>query len=133
MIQPIADGRSFDLQRPNIYILHCGLDIKRLEKSCEKQGIMVSSRAFRKEEVFAYYVRLDRPRPDLIISRNHFLSLVQNLNRTKGIPTVIVSTHKQPVDCFYPFVRATHGYDGPDALQVYEQLAVAVRGELRMG
>jgi len=82
---------------------------------------------FRREEVFAYYLRLDRPRPDLIIIRSHFRTLVNSLNQQKRIPTIVVSTHGKPTACLYPFIQADQGYEGA---RVYEQVALAMFQEL---
>jgi hypothetical protein len=82
---------------------------------------------FRREEVFAYYLRLDRPRPDLIIIRSHFRTLVNSLNQQKGIPTIVVSAHGKPTACLDPFIQADQGYEGN---KIYEQLALAMFQEL---
>ena len=119
--------------QPNVFVLHCGLDIKRVQRSCERLGLPVTLIPFRKEEVFAYYVRLDRPHPDLIIIRSHFRSLVERLNQQKNIPTIVVSTHLRPADCLYRFIQASQGYHGSDAFQVYEQLARSMQRQLCAG
>jgi hypothetical protein len=82
---------------------------------------------FRREEVFAYYLRLDRPRPDLIIIRSHFRKLVNSLNQQKRIPTIVVSTHGKPTACLDPFIQADQGYEGN---RIYKQLAQAMFHEL---
>ena len=116
--------------KQKIFILHCGLDIKKVERVCETQNLDVDLVPFRREEVFSYYVRLDRPRPDLIIIRSHFRSLVAYLNQKKRIPTIVISTHQKPSDCSYPFIRARDGYDASDSLAIYKELAVAMKEAL---
>jgi hypothetical protein len=115
---------------PLVFLLHCGLDVNRVRKSCQRLGQTLSISCFRREEIFAYHMRLDRPRPDLIIIRSHFRSLVRSLNREKRIPAIVVSSHQQPADCCYPFIMADSGYQGLDALPVYRQIATAIVREL---
>ena len=117
-------------QEKNVFILHCGLDVRRVKRYCERLGLTLSITVFRKEEVFSYYIRLDRERPDLIIIRSHFRALVNDLNSHKHIPTIVVSTHGKPIDCRYPFLQTVDGYDGPASSEVYEQLALAMVREL---
>jgi hypothetical protein len=117
-------------EKPNVFILHCGLDIKKVERSCEKADLPVSLILFRRGEVFSYYVRLGRPRPDLIIIRSHFRSLLTSLRQLKKIPTIVVSTHGKPTDCLHPFIRVRQGYNGPDAFKLYEKLALSMSKEL---
>ncbi len=117
-------------EKPNIFILHCGLDIKKVERSCEKADLPVNLILFRREEVFSYYVRLGRPRVDLIIIRSHFRSLLTSLRQVKQIPTIVVSTHGKPTGCLHPFIRARQGYDGPDTFKLYEKLALSMSKEL---
>ena len=117
----------------NIFVLHCGLDLKKLQKCCEKLDLAVNLIPFRREEIFSYYVRLDRPRPDLIVIRSHFRSLVASLNHEKCIPTIVVSTHQKPSDCLAPFIRAHEGYEGPHASNAYKSLARTMRQELSSG
>jgi len=117
-------------EKPNVFILHCGLDIKKVERSCEKADLPINLILFRREEVFSYYVRLGRPRPDLIIIRSHFRSLLTSLRQIKEIPTIVVSTHGKPADCLQPFIRARQGYDGPDTFKLYEKLALSMSKEL---
>jgi hypothetical protein len=85
--------------------LHCGLDLKKLQRCCKKLDLAVNLIPFRREEVFSYYVRLDRPRPDLIVT----------------------------TDCLAPFIRADEGYEGPHASNAYEMLALTMRQELSPG
>lgn len=101
-----------------------------MERSCEKADLPVNLIPFRREEVFSYYVRLGRPRPDLIIIRSHFRALLTSLNQVKEIPTIVVSTHDKPTDCLYPYVRAQKGYDGPDTFKLYNKLALSMNDEL---
>jgi hypothetical protein len=117
-------------EKPNVFILHCGLDIKKVERSCEKADLPVNLILFRREEVFSYYVRLGRPRPNLIIIRSHFRSILTSLRQVKEIPTIVVSTHGKPTDCLHPFILARQGYDGPDTFKLYEKLALSMSKEL---
>jgi len=117
-------------EKLNVFILHCGLDIKKVERSCEKADLPVNLVIFRREEVFSYYVRLGRPRPDLIIIRSHFRSLLTSLKQVKQIPTIVVSTHGKPQGCLHPFIRARQGYDGPDTFKLYAKLALCMSEEL---
>ncbi|MFP3870060.1 MAG: hypothetical protein ACLFVT_04155 [Syntrophobacteria bacterium] len=126
----LQPARSPAPHKPNVFVLHCGLDIKRLDTLCKKLGLILNLTRFRREELFAYYMRLDRPRPDLIIIRSHFRLLVNGLNREKQIPTIVVSSHRKPADCSCAFIQADHGYDGPGAFTAYEQLATAMLQEL---
>ena len=117
-------------EKANVFVLHCGLDLKKLQRCCEKLDLAVKLIPFRREEVFSYYVRLDRPRPDLIVIRSHFHSLVHSLNQQKCIPTIVVSTHQKPIDCLAPFIRAHEGYEGPHAFNSYKMLALIMSQEL---
>ena len=117
-------------EKVNIFILHCGLDIKKVERLCEKADLPVNLILFRREEVFSYYIRLGKPRPDLIIIRSHFRSLLNSLERVKGIPTIVVSTHGMPTDCQHSFIRARQGYQGADSFKLYENLALSMSEEL---
>ena len=110
----------------NVFVLHCGLDIKRVEKSCDKLDLLVNITPFRREEVFAYYVRLGRPSPDLIVIRSHFRLLIASMNLLSNTPTLVVSTYQEPGDCPYPYIQAHHGYKGPDAIGLYKQMALAI-------
>ena len=120
-------------EKANVFVLHCGLNLKKLQKCCEKLNLAVKLIPFRREEIFSYYVRLDRPRPDLIVIRSHFRSLVNSLNHQKCTPTIVVSTHQKPSDCLSPFIRAHEGYEGPHASNAYKMLALAMRQELSFG
>jgi hypothetical protein len=117
-------------EKTNVFILHCGLDIKKVERSCEKADLPVNLILFRREEVFSYYIRLGRPRPDLIIIRSHFRSLLNSLEQVKEIPAIVVSTHGKPRDCPHSFIRARQGYKGPDTFKLYENLALFMSREL---
>ena len=114
----------------DVFILHCGLDIKMVEKSCDKLNLPVNITPFRREEVFAYYVRLGRPSPDLIVIRSHFRSLIASMHLLNNTPTLVVSTYQEPFDCPYPYIQAHHGYNGPDAIELYKQMALAISREL---
>ena len=119
--------------KPNVFVLHCGLDMKKVKRLCEKMDLALNLISFRREEVFSYFVRLNRPRPDLIVIRSHFRSLINSLNRRKQIPTIVVSTHQEPSNCLYPFIQADQGYKGHDSFNVYEKLALAIHKELSPG
>ena len=120
-------------EKPNIFILHCGLDIKKVKRFCAKLDLTVNLIPFSKEEVFSYHMRLDRPRPDLIVIRSHFRSLVNTLNHQKQIPTIVVSTHQRPSRCLFPFIQADQGYKGSDSFKAYAELAQAMHKELSSG
>ncbi len=130
MTPSIKVSHSTSPEKLNVFVLHCGLDIKKVERSCEKADLPVNLIIFRREEVFSYYVRLGRPRPDLIIIRSHFRSLLTSLNQEKQIPTIVVSTHGKPPGCLHPFIRARQGYDGPDTFKLYAKLALRMGKEL---
>lgn len=130
MAESVRVGHSTLPEKLNVFILHCGLDIKKVEKTCERLDLAVNLIPFRREEVFSYYVQLDRPRPDLIIIRSHFRSLLTSLNHKKQIPTIVVSSHEKPADCLYPFIRAKQGYHGPDTFKLYQKLALAMSQEI---
>jgi hypothetical protein len=117
-------------EKANVFILHCGLDIKKVERSCEKADLPVNLLLFRREEVFSYYIRLGKPSPDLIIIRSHYRSLLNSLAQVKGIPIIVVSTHGEPTDCHHSFIRARQGYQGADSFKVYENLALSMSKEL---
>ena len=117
-------------EKMNIFILHCGLDIKKVERLCEKADLPVNLILFRREEIFSYYIRLGKPRPDLIIVRSHFRSLLNSLEQVKGTPTIVVSTHGKPTDCHHSFIRAQKGYQGDDSFKLYKNLALSMSKEL---
>ena len=133
MLLPFGTDHSGIAEKANVFVLHCGLDLKILQRCCTKLDLGVNLIPFRREEVFSYYVRLDRPRPDLIVIRSHFHSLVNSLNHQKCIPTIVVSTHQKPTDCLAPFIQADEGYEGSQASNTYEMLALAMRQELSSG
>ena len=133
MALPNGAENTQRIGKPNVFILHCGLDIKKVQRLCKKMNIAVNLIPFAREEVFSYFVRLDRPRPDLIVIRSHFRSLIKSLNRQKHIPTIVVSTHQEPSNCLYPFIQADQGYQGPDSFVMYEKLALAMHKELSFG
>jgi len=130
---PFGTGHSGISEKTNVFVLHCGLDLKKLHRFCKKLDLAVNLIPFRREEVFSYYVRLDRLRPALIVIRSHFNSLVDSLNQQKCIPTIVFSTHQKPTDCLAPFIRADEGYEGPHASNAYEMLALTMRQELSPG
>ena len=117
-------------EKPNVFVLHCGLDIKSVNKACERLDLEVNIIPFRREEVFAYYVRLDKPGPDMIVIRSHFRPLIDSMKFLKNIPTLVVSTHQEPVNCHYPYIQAHQGYEGPNTSKLYEQMALAILQEL---
>jgi hypothetical protein len=119
--------------KPNVFVLHCGLNIKRVKRSCEELDLALKLVCFSREEVFSYYLRLDRPRPDLIVIRSHFRSLVNILNKQKHIPTIVVSTQQKPDSCSCPFIQAAQGYEGSDSFKAYAELAQAMHRELSSG
>ncbi|MEJ2232802.1 MAG: hypothetical protein P8X67_02650 [Syntrophobacterales bacterium] len=120
-------------EKANVFVLHCGLDLKKLQRCCKKLDLAVNLIPFRREEVFSYYVRLDRPRPDLIVIRSHFNFLVNSLNEQKCIPIIVVSTHQKPTDCLAPFIQADEGYEGLHASNTYVTLALTMRQQLSSG
>ena len=127
-MRPPEGGHTFSPRRSfTIFLLHCGLDKKRLERACERLDFGVTIHRFPREELFAYRMRLARPRPDLIIIRGHFRSLVAGLNGEKQIPTVVISGHHKRQDCGFHFIQAMHGYAGAEALEVYEHAAMIMR------
>ena len=130
MITSLGPPHSTLSEKANVFILHCGLDIKKVERSCEKADLPVNLILFRREEVFSYYIRLGKPRPDLIIIRSHFRLLLNSLEQVKQIPTIVVSTHGKPTDCLHFFIRARLGYQGPDTFKLYENLALSMSKEL---
>ena len=130
---PYGTGHSGMSEKANVFVLHCGLDLKKLQRCCKKLDLAVNLIPFRREEVFSYYVRLDRPRPDLIVIRSHFNFLANSLNEQKCIPIIVVSTHQKPMDCLAPFIRADEGYEGPHASNTYVMLALTMRRELSSG
>ena len=119
-----------DATRKNVFVLHCGLDTKRVKKSCERLDLAVNIIPFRREEVFAYYVRLGKPSPDLFVIRSHFRSLIASMDLHRNIPTLVVSTNREPTGCHYPYIHARQGYEGPDASRLYKQMALAISREL---
>ena len=130
MVKSVRVGHSTLPEKLNVFILHCGLDTKKVERTCRRLDLAVNLIPFRREEVFSYYVKLDRPRPHIIIIRSHFRSLLTSLNYNKQIPTIVVSSHEKPADCLYPFIRAKHGYHGPDTSKLYQKLALAMSQEI---
>ena len=117
-------------EKPNVFVLHCGLDIKSVNKACERLNLVLNIIPFRREEVFAYYVRLDQPGPDMIVIRSHFRPLIDSMKLLKHIPTLVISTHQEPANCRYLYIQAHQGYEGPNASKLYEQIALAILQEL---
>lgn len=112
-----------------LYMLHCGLDGKILQQVCEQHGIHVRIHQFPREEFFAYHMHEKRKAPDLILIRGHFIGLVHDLDKSRHIPYVVVSSKLkygtgQPV-----FIHAEKGYGSkPDTLALYHSLAETIRG-----
>ncbi len=128
----IQRGCSPSQEKQNVFILHCGLNIKSVERSCEKLDLAVNIITFRREEVFTYYVRLARPSPDLFVIRSHFRPLIDSMNLQRDIPTLVVSTHQKPANCRYPYIQVHQGYEGPYSSKLYEQMALAILQELTL-
>ncbi len=111
-----------------LYMLHCGLDGKILEQVCEQHGIRIRIHQFPREEFFAYHMHEKRKTPDLILIRGHFIGLVHDLDKSRHIPYVVVSSKLkygtgQPV-----FIHAEKGYgDKRDTLALYHSLAETIR------
>ncbi len=115
-----------------LYMLHCGLDGKILEQVCEQHGIKIRIHQFPREEFFAYHMHEKRKAPDLILIRGHFIGLVHDLDKSRHIPYVVVSSKLkygtgQPV-----FIHADKGYgEKKDALALYHSLAETIRGMIQ--
>jgi hypothetical protein len=111
-----------------LYMLHCGLDGKILEQVCEQHGIRIRIHQFPREEFFAYHMHEKRKAPDLILIRGHFIGLVHDLDKSRRIPYVVVSSKLkygkgQPV-----FIHAEKGYgEKKDTLALYHSLAETIR------
>ncbi len=111
-----------------LYMLHCGLDGKILEQVCQQHGIRIRIHQFPREEFFAYHMHEKRKAPDMILIRGHFIGLVHDLDRSRRIPYVVVSSKLkygtgQPV-----FIHADKGYgDKKDTLALYNALAETIR------
>lgn len=106
-----------------LYMLHCGLDGKLLQKICARHGLDLEVRQFPREETFAYHMHPQLPTPDLILIRGHFIQLVQECDKDRHIPYVVVSSKLkygtgQPV-----FIHADKGYGSEETLAVYHAIA----------
>lgn len=106
-----------------LYMLHCGLDGKLLQKICARHGLDVDIRQFPREEAFAYHMHPQLPTPDLILIRGHFIQLVHECDKDRHIPYVVVSSKLkygtgQPV-----FIHADKGYGSEETLAVYHAIA----------
>ncbi|SHG13602.1 hypothetical protein SAMN02745206_03327 [Desulfacinum infernum DSM 9756] len=112
------------LQRPLLlYMLHCGLDGKLLQKICARHGLSVEIRQFPREQAFAYHMHPQFQTPDLILIRGHFIQLVHECDKERHIPYVVVSSklkygNGQPV-----FIHADKGYGAPETLALYHAIA----------
>jgi hypothetical protein len=110
-----------------LYMLHCGMDGKILQQVCEQHGVRVHIHQFPREEFFAYHMHEKRAAPDLILIRGHFINLVHDLDKSRHIPYVVVSSKLkygtgQPV-----FIHADKGYGSKqDALALYHSLAETI-------
>lgn len=116
-------AREKPQKRLLLYMLHCGLDGKLLEKICARHGLDVEIRQFPREEAFAYHMHPQFQTPDLILIRGHFIQLVHECDKERHIPYVVVSSKLkygtgQPV-----FIHADKGYGSPDTLRVYHTIA----------
>jgi hypothetical protein len=126
-----ADGTE-EPREVVLYMLHCGLDGALLQQVCEQHGIKVHIHQFPREEFFAYHMHERRKAPDLILIRGHFIGLVHDLDKSRHIPYVVVSSKLkygtgQPV-----FVHAEKGYgDKKDTLALYHSLAETIRDMVR--
>jgi hypothetical protein len=111
-----------------LYMLHCGLDGRILQKICRQYGLQVRIHQFPREELFAYHMHGKRRSPDLILIRGHFIPLVHDLDQQRHIPYVVVSSKLkygtgQPV-----FIHADQGYkDSPDTLALYHSIARTIK------
>lgn len=106
-----------------LYMLHCGLDGKLLQKICARHGLDLEIRQFPREEAFAYHMHPQLPTPDLILIRGHFIELVHACDKERHIPYVVVSSKLkygkgQPV-----FIHADKGYGTQETLAVYHAIA----------
>lgn len=106
-----------------LYMLHCGLDGKLLQRICARHGLDLEIRQFPREEAFAYHMHPQLPTPDLILIRGHFIELVHACDRERHIPYVVVSSKLkygtgQPV-----FIHADKGYGTQETLAVYHAIA----------
>lgn len=106
-----------------LYMLHCGLDGKLLQKICARHGLDLDIRQFPREEAFAYHMHPQFQTPDLILIRGHFIQLVHEVDKDRHIPYVVVSSKLkygtgQPV-----FIHADKGYGTEQTLAVYHAIA----------
>ena len=106
-----------------LYMLHCGLDGKLLQKICARHGLDLEIRQFPREQVFAYHMHPRYETPDLILIRGHFIQLVKDCDKERHIPYVVVSSklkygRGQPV-----FIHAEKGYGSPEILSLYHAIA----------
>jgi len=126
------DSRADEPREVVLYMLHCGLDGRILEEVCRQHGIRVRIHQFPREEFFAFQMHEKRKAPDLILIRGHFIDLVHDLDKSRHIPYVVVSSKLkygkgQPV-----FVHAEKGYgDKKDTLALYHSLAETIGGMIR--
>ena len=110
-----------------LYMLHCGLDGKLLRQICLQHGLKLSIHQFPREELFAYHMHEKRKPPDVILIRGHFISLVEDLDKQRQIPYLVISSklkygQGQPV-----FIHAEKGYNEKDTLPLYHAIARSLK------
>jgi hypothetical protein len=110
-----------------LYMLHCGLDGKILQEVCRQYGINVHIHQFPREELFAYHMHAKRKAPDMILIRGHFIGLVQDLDRDRHIPYVVVSSKLKYGDGQPVFIHAQKGYDSENRLALYHSVAQTIK------
>ncbi|MCK8601499.1 hypothetical protein [Desulfoferrobacter suflitae] len=133
MISPEDSAESDEIV---LYMLHCGLDGRILQKVCRQYDLNIRIHQFPREELFSYHMHTRRKTPDLILIRGHFIPLVHELDHNRDIPYVVVSSklkygNGQPV-----FIHADKGYkDSQDTLAIYHSLARTIKKmvEARLG
>jgi hypothetical protein len=121
---------SYEKKAPLVlYMLHCGLNGKILQRVCRQYGLEIEIHQFPREELFAYHMHEQRKAPDLILIRGHFISLVHDLDKDRDIPYLVISSKLkygsgQPV-----FIHAQKGYGDKDTLALYHEIARTI-GEM---
>lgn len=116
-----------------LYMLHCGLKGEILQEVCRREGLNVQIRQFPREQSFAYHMHRQRPTPDLVLIRGHFIGLFHDMDQGRRIPHVVVSSKDkygkdQPV-----FIHAEKGYEPQAALPIYREIAQAIKQMLLKG
>lgn len=125
-----ATGRSTDIV---LYMLHCGLKGQLLQQVCRREGVRVQVRQFPREQQFAYHMHAKRAKPDMVLIRGHFIGLFHDLDKDRQIPYLVVSSKEkygagQPV-----FIHAEKGYDPQETLEIYREIARAIKQMLQSG